>query len=73
MLIEYSTTLVDEEVGVCVRSIDPEPLFISHALMGIWSLSHHTSGRNTVAIIEQAWRRCYNTSYDIIATPADRV
>ena len=73
VLIEDSTTLVDEQVGICSRMIDPDSLFITQGLVGIWSLLHHTSGRNTAFIMEQAWKRCNRTRSDIIATPADRV
>ena len=37
VLIEDSTTLVDEQVGVCSRTIDPETLFVTQGLVGIWS------------------------------------
>ena len=71
VLIEDSTTLVDEQVGICARSIDSESLFITQGLVGIWSLSHHTSGRNSAFIMEQAWKRLGRTRSDVIATPAD--
>ena len=73
VLIEDSTTLVDDQVGICSRMIDPDSLFITQGLVDIWSLLHHTSGRNTAFIMEQAWKRCNRTRSDIIATPADRV
>lgn len=73
--MEDFTILVDEQVqvGVCSRTINSDSVFITQRLVGIWSLSHHTSGRHTVFIMEQAWKHCNRTRSDIIATPADRV
>ena len=70
MIID-STTLSDEQVGVCCRAMC-EKFFVNQSLVGIWSLNHHLSGMNYSFVLEQAWKRIGRTQKDFISIPADR-
>ena len=72
-LIDDSTTLDNEQDGICVRAIGIYSSFITQSLVETWSLAYHTSGRNSACIMEQAWKTYNIVMSDIIATLVDMV
>ena len=72
-LIDDSTTLDNEQDGICVRAIGIYSSFITQSLVETWSLAYHTSGRNSACIMEQAWKTYNIVISDIIATLVDMV
>ena len=72
-IIQDSTHLYDENVGICSRSMSDEGLWVQQRLIGLWSIDHHLSGLNMSFIIEKACNRLKKKRSDMIAMMADRV
>ena len=48
-------------------------LFVTQALIGIWSVAHHLGEKKYAFVLEQGWKRISRKRKDVIAIIADRV